>query len=53
MKEMICAFLVWVCVMLTILVGSFCLSFGWYQAREVVLLNSNMELLSHISIVKG
>lgn len=51
MKEVLEHFLVWCCCMITLLVGTYCVSFGWHQAKQVVLVNSNAEILSHITII--
>lgn len=36
-----------------ILIGaaSYCISFGWHQAKQVVLVNSSAEILSQITVV--
>jgi len=51
MKQVLEALLIWSIRMVLLLIASYCVSFGWHQAKQVVLVNSNAEILSHISIV--
>lgn len=42
------AVLIWSIRMVLLLIASYCVSFGWHQARQVVLVNSNAEILTKI-----